>query len=65
MYFKEQEVDTLYLLSTAYKETDTGNMYDNRRHLCLTNGMHIYSICFLSDVREIYNVSTSENLKYK
>ena len=64
MYFKEQEVETLYFLSTTYKETDVPKMYVDHEPLCSMRYIHFRHECFLSGVREIYNVATSGNLKY-
>ena len=61
---KSRDREHYIFLSSAYKQTDAVNMCDRRRHLCLTNGIHIHSGCFLSDGREIYNAPYPGNLKY-
>ena len=61
---KSRDREHYIFLSSGYKQTDAENMCDRRRHLCLTNGIHILSGCLLSDGRERYNAPYPGNLKY-
>ena len=64
MYFEEQEANTLYFLSMAYKETDISKMYVNHEHLCSMRHTHFQCQCFLFGVCERYHASVTRNLKY-
>ena len=60
MYINEQEADTLYFLSVAYKETDVPKICANHEHLCSMRRIHFRDKCFLFDIREIYNIEKFE-----
>ena len=57
MYFNisnVQETATVYLLSSAYKETDLPDMYETHEHLCSMRNIHIRENVFCpTDVQYI------------